>query len=104
MSEERPPRPDRSAPAPAGLAASIDHTLLRADATAAEIDRLCDEAVRHHFASVCVHGTWVRRCAALLAGSGVEVAAVVGFPLGASATEVKAFEARRALADGAGEI
>ena len=87
-----------------GLAAYIDHTLLRPDATAAEIDRLCDEALRHRFASVCVNGSWVRRSAEILAGSGVAVCAVVGFPLGAMASEVKAYEARRAIEDGACEI
>lgn len=87
-----------------GLAGYIDHTLLKPDASSAEIDRLCDEALRHRFASVCVNGSWVRRCAEILAGSGVAVCAVVGFPLGASATEVKVYEARRAIEDGACEI
>jgi len=86
------------------LAGAIDHTLLKPDATAAEIDRLCDEARTHRFASVCVNGTWARRCAEILAGSGVAVCCVVGFPLGASVTEVKAYEARRAIEDGACEI
>ena len=87
-----------------GLAGYIDHTLLKPDATSAEIDQLCDEALRHRFASVCVNGSWARRCAEILAGSGVAVCAVVGFPLGASATEVKVYEARRAIEDGACEI
>jgi deoxyribose-phosphate aldolase len=86
------------------LARLIDHTLLRADARADEIDRLCAEALRHSFAAVCVNGTWVRRCAAALAGSPVAVCAVVGFPLGAMTPEAKAFEAARALEDGAREI
>jgi len=87
-----------------GMAAYIDHTLLKPDATAAEIDKLCDEARKNRFASVCVNGTWVRRCAEILSGSGVAVCCVVGFPLGAGAPEVKAYEARRAIEDGACEI
>ena len=87
-----------------GLAGAIDHTLLKPEATAAEIDRLCDEARTHRFASVCVNGTWVRRCSEILSGSGVAVCCVVGFPLGAMATEVKVYEARRAIEDGACEI
>jgi deoxyribose-phosphate aldolase len=95
----------RSDPAEVGeLARFIDHTLLRPDATAAEIDKLCDEALRHRFAAVCVNGGWVKRCAEILAGSGVAVCSVVGFPLGAMASEVKSYEARRAIEDGACEI
>lgn len=86
------------------LAGLIDHTLLRPDATASDIDRLCEEAVRHRFAAVCVHGTWVKRCAEALVGEEPIVCAVAGFPLGGSISEVKAHEARRALADGAREI
>ncbi len=86
------------------LAGTIDHTLLKPEATAADVDKLCDEARRHRFASVCVNGSWVRRCAEILSGSGVAVCCVVGFPLGAMATEVKAYEARRAIEDGACEI
>ncbi len=85
-------------------ARAIDHTLLKPDATAAQIDTLCAEAAEHKFASVCVNGVWVRRCAELLAGSGVAVCTVVGFPLGAMAPEVKAYEARRAIEDGACEV
>jgi len=87
-----------------GLGATIDHTLLKADATAAEIDSICDEALSNRFASVCINGTWVKRCAEILAGSGVLVCTVVGFPLGAAAPEVKAYEAQRAIEDGACEI
>lgn len=86
------------------LASYVDHTLLKPDATVAEIDRLCAEALEHRFASVCVNGAWVRRCAEILAGSGVIVCSVIGFPLGAMASEVKAYEARRAIEDGACEI
>ncbi len=89
---------------PADLARFIDHTLLRPEADAAEIDRLCDEAVRHGFAAVVVNPTWVRRAAERVRGSGVRVASVVGFPFGASTPEIKAMEARRALRDGASEI
>jgi deoxyribose-phosphate aldolase len=89
---------------PADLARFIDHTLLRPEATPADVDRLCDEARQHGFAAVCVNPAWVRRAAQRLAGSGVEVASVVGFPLGASTPEIKAAEARRALRDGAREI
>jgi deoxyribose-phosphate aldolase len=92
------------APRQTGLASAIDHTLLRPDATQAEIDQLCAEALEHRFASVCVNGSWVRRSAEILRGSPVLVSAVVGFPLGAMATEVKAYEARRAIEDGACEI
>ena len=86
------------------IAATIDHTLLKPDATLAEIDVLCGEALQHRFASVCVNGVHVRRCAEILAGSGVLVCAVVGFPLGAMASEAKAYEARRAIEDGACEV
>ena len=87
-----------------GLAKTIDHTLLKPDATLAEIDALCAEALEHRFASVCVNGVHVRRCAEILSGSGVAVCTVVGFPLGAMAPEVKVYEARRALEDGATEV
>ena len=82
----------------------IDHTLLRAEATAHDIERLCDEALEHRFAVVCVNPAWVPLCARRLAGSGVRVAAVAGFPLGASRSEVKAAEAARAVQDGAVEV
>ena len=86
------------------MASHIDHTLLKADATASDIDELCGEAMEHRFASVCVNSTWVKRCAEILMGSGVLVCTVVGFPLGASLTEVKSYEARRAIEEGACEI
>jgi len=89
---------------PPDLARFIDHTLLRPDATAADIDTLCEEARTFGFAAVCVNPTWVRRCAQNLRGSDVRVASVVGFPFGAGTTEVKAMEARRAIRDGAREI
>ena len=89
---------------PRDLARFIDHTLLRPDASAADIDKLCEEARQCGFAAVCVNPTWVRRCAQNLRGSNVRVASVVGFPFGASTPEVKAMEARRAIRDGAREI
>ena len=82
----------------------IDHTLLKPDATVEEVDRLCAEAMEHGFASVCVNSGWVRRCAEILGGSGVLVCTVVGFPLGACLTEVKSYEARRAIEHGACEV
>lgn len=89
---------------PRDLARYIDHTLLRADATADDIDKLCAEAVEYGFAAVCVNPYWVRRAARNVKGSNVRVASVVGFPLGATPAEVKAFEARRVLRDGADEV
>lgn len=89
---------------PQDLGGYIDHTLLKPDATPAQIDELCDEAVQFGFAAVCVNPVWVRRAAARVKGSGVKVASVVGFPLGAHAPEIKALETRRALRDGAREI
>ncbi len=89
---------------PGDLARYIDHTLLRPDATAAEIDRLCLEAREHRFAAVCINPTWVRRAADNLRGTDVAVASVIGFPFGAATSEVKAHEARRAIRDGASEI
>jgi deoxyribose-phosphate aldolase len=82
----------------------IDHTLLKPDATRGDIERLCREAAEFHFATVCVNPTWVATAAVLLRGSGVGVCSVVGFPLGATPAEVKNFETRRAIFDGATEI
>jgi deoxyribose-phosphate aldolase len=90
--------------APAGVASMIDHTLLKADATRANIEELCREAAQFHFATVCVNPTWVAVAAKLLAGSGVGVCSVVGFPLGATTPDVKGYETRRAIFDGAREI
>ncbi len=90
--------------APAGIAAMIDHTLLRPDATRQNIEELCREAAQFKFATVCVNPTWVALSARLLAGSGVRVCSVVGFPLGATTSDVKAYETRRAIFDGASEI
>ena len=87
-----------------GVAAMIDHTLLKPDATRAEVEALCREAAEYRFASVCVNPTWVASCARLLQGSPAKVCSVVGFPLGATTPDVKHYETRRALFDGAREI
>ncbi len=94
----------RGGEVPQDLGQFIDHTLLKPDATPADIDRLCDEAAEYGFASVCVNPVWVRRAAARLRGTDVKVTSVVGFPLGAHAPEIKALETRKALRDGAREI
>jgi len=86
------------------VAAMIDHTLLKPDATRQEIEKLCREAAQFHFATVCVNPAWVSLCAGLLRGSGVGVCSVVGFPLGATTPDVKHYETRRAIFDGAAEI
>jgi deoxyribose-phosphate aldolase len=86
------------------IARTIDHTLLKADATRAQIETLCAEAREHGFATVCVNPAWIRLCAERLRGSHTAVCTVVGFPLGANTPEVKAFEAAQAAAEGATEI
>ncbi len=86
------------------VADMIDHTLLKPDATRKDIEKLCREAAEFHFATVCVNPTWVALCAALLRGTGVGVCSVVGFPLGATTPDVKHYETRRAIFDGATEI
>lgn len=85
-------------------ASLIDHTLLKPEATDEDIKRLCEEAARYRFASVCVNPTWVRVAACSLRGSGIPVCTVIGFPLGATLADVKAYEARRAIFDGATEV
>jgi len=82
----------------------VDHTLLKPEASEADIRRLCEEAAQYRFASVCVNPSWVKVSACVLKGSGVPVCTVVGFPLGATLADVKAYETRRAIFDGAGEI
>lgn len=86
------------------IAAYIDHTLLKQDATVQQIDRLCAEAAEYHFASVCVNPWYVPRCVKNLEGSGVKVCTVVGFPLGATTLETKVFETLQAVKSGAKEI
>jgi deoxyribose-phosphate aldolase len=85
-------------------ASLIDHTLLKPEATDEDIKHLCEEAAKYHFASVCVNPTWVRVAACALQGSGVPVCTVIGFPLGATLPDVKAYEARRAILEGAREV
>lgn len=86
------------------IAKTIDHTLLAPDATLEKIQKLCDEANTYGFASVCVNSGYVSAAKEALGDSDVAVCSVVGFPLGAMDTEAKAFEARRAIANGADEI
>lgn len=82
----------------------IDHTLLKADATEEQIKVLCEQAAAHHFMSVCINPTWVKKAAAYLNHSDVKICTVIGFPLGASTSEVKAFEAADAIRNGADEV
>lgn len=89
---------------PSDFSSLIDHTLLRADATRTEIDRLCQEALTYRFATVCLNPVYVLRASPLLSGSDVKVCTVIGFPLGASVTAVKVQEALQAVADGAREL
>jgi len=89
---------------PDKVAKLIDHTVLKPEATAEDIDKLCAEAAKYGFYSVCVNPVWVAKAKQLLRGTPVKVCAVVGFPLGAQAPEIKLLEARRALREGAQEI
>lgn len=86
------------------IARMIDHTLLKPEATKAQIETLCQEAKEYTFASVCVNPTWVKTAAELLAGTEVKVCTVIGFPLGANTPEVKAFETKNAIENGATEV
>ena len=86
------------------IAAMIDHTLLKPEATPAQIEKLCAEAAEYHFASVCVNPVYIPLAARLLKGTGVKVCCVVGFPLGAIAPEQKAAEAASCAAMGAEEL
>ncbi len=89
---------------PVDLAKYIDHTALKPETTADEIDTLCREADQYKFASVCVNPTWVKRAANNLRGADVTVCSVIGFPFGATTAEIKAMETRRAIRDGAREV
>lgn len=91
-------------PASDGLASLIDHTLLKPDASRAEVEQLCREAAQFCFASVCVNPNWVALCREMLRNSGVKVCTVIGFPLGAHLPDVKAYETRRAIEQGAEEV
>lgn len=86
------------------IARFIDHTLLKPEATPAQVGQLCDEARRYRFAAVCINPVYVKLAAESLAGSGVAVCAVVGFPLGTNVTAVKVYEAERVIVDGASEV
>ncbi|MEO6445855.1 MAG: deoxyribose-phosphate aldolase [Gemmatimonadaceae bacterium] len=88
----------------ARIADFIDHTLLKPEATASEVDKLCDEAREHRFAAVCVNPVWVSRCAERLRGTPVQVATVIGFPLGANTSAIKRREAALAVEQGATEL
>ena len=85
-------------------ASLIDHTLLKPEASEADIRKLCEEAAQFGFASVCVNPGWVKKASEFLKGSGVPVCTVIGFPLGATLSDVKAYEARRAIFNGAREV
>lgn len=91
-------------PASDGLASLIDHTLLKPDASRDEVEQLCREAAQFCFASVCVNPNWVALCREMLRNSGVKVCTVIGFPLGAHLPDVKAYETRRAIEQGAEEV
>ena len=86
------------------VARLIDHTLLKPEATQAQIAHLCDEAIEYGFAAVCINPVFVRFAARRLEGSGIAVCNVIGFPLGATTTAAKVFETQRAIADGAQEV
>lgn len=86
------------------LARMIDHTLLKPEATVEQVERLCAEAKKFHFASVCINPSYVPLCAKILKDTDVKVCTVIGFPLGATTSETKAFETERAIRDGATEV
>ncbi|QNG61166.1 deoxyribose-phosphate aldolase [Metabacillus idriensis] len=86
------------------IGSMIDHTALKPETTKAQIEALCAEAKEYKFASVCVNPTWVENAAALLKGTDVKVCTVIGFPLGATTVETKAFETKDAIAKGATEV
>jgi deoxyribose-phosphate aldolase len=90
--------------APQGVAGYIDHTLLKPDASRQDIEKLCREAAEFKFATVCINPAWVASCASLLRCSPVGVCTVVGFPLGATTPDVKNYETRRVIFDGAREV
>lgn len=86
------------------IASIIDHTILKPEATAEAVKRICEEALKYNFASVCINPSNIKLAAELLKGSQVKVCTVIGFPLGANTTEVKAFETRDAIEKGAQEV
>ena len=101
---QRAAHSEQARPTPAEVVRHIDHTLLKAEATPAQVDQLCAEARQYQFASVCINPVYVAQCAAALRGSPVKVCTVVGFPLGATATAAKVFETQTAIEQGASEI
>lgn len=94
----------RNIPGDADIARLIDHTLLKPDATYDQIAQLCSEALKYHFAAVCVNSANTKRCSELLKGTNVKVCTTISFPLGAMSPEVKVFETETALKDGANEV
>ncbi|WP_288867098.1 deoxyribose-phosphate aldolase [uncultured Sneathia sp.] len=82
----------------------IDHTVLKATVSPKEIEKLCSEAIEYKFYSVCVNGCYVKKCSEILKNTGVKIAAVIGFPLGAMSTKAKVYEAKTCIEDGASEI
>ncbi|MBB6714658.1 deoxyribose-phosphate aldolase [Clostridium gasigenes] len=86
------------------LAKMIDHTILKPEATESEIMKLCKEALEYGFASVCINPSMVKKAAIILEGSEVKVCTVIGFPLGATTTEVKVFETKQTIENGATEV
>jgi deoxyribose-phosphate aldolase len=86
------------------MAKMIDHTLLKAEATKSQVIALCQQAIEYHFAAVCIHPSYVPLCHDMLRATDVEVCSVIGFPLGATLTEVKTYEAEKTIAAGATEI
>jgi len=82
----------------------IDHTLLKPESTMEQIEKICEEAKEHHFKSVCINPTWVKHAAMKLKDTDVKVCTVIGFPLGANSQEVKAYEVKQAIKDGATEV
>lgn len=95
---------ERSMANPRAMAATLDHTLLKADATRAQVLQLCAEAAKYHFACAMINPFWVSTAAAALAGTGVPVGVVIGFPLGACLSESKVDEAKRVIALGAHDV
>lgn len=100
----RLPNPPAPPASDSDIAGYIDHTLLKPEATPAQIERLCQEAAQYRFASVCVNPTFVPLCVRLLHGTPVAVCTVIGFPLGATTTKTKIFEATQAVGNGAREV
>ncbi|KAF8470222.1 hypothetical protein BDZ91DRAFT_720174 [Kalaharituber pfeilii] len=96
--------PEITSPISNGFAKTIDHTLLKPDATEEMIEKLCGEAKKYGFKSCCVNGSWVKRVSTNLANTGIDTCGVIGFPLGAGAPEAKAFETTLAIRHGATEI